>query len=173
MGATDLLLTLAEISIAFVGFSAVIVIFRQFAGGEFSEFEHLQVAVMIQGGLLSLFFSIVPPLFELLPIPPVHAWRFASAVQALVSAAWLISFLRKRRRAVEISPALDASRVGYFLRMGGASAIIFALLLNSLITPESLVKPIYCFGVVWFLGVLGWLFAAAWRIWGRTASREE
>ena len=173
MEASDLLLTLAEISIAFVGFSAVIVIFRQFASGEFSRFQHLQVAVLIRGGLLVLFLCVLPLLLELFPLPSVLAWRLASGVQALVIAAHLALYAAERTRSLTASPAPETSRTGYLVRMVSTGLVVVLQVLNAIVFPDSVVRPVYCTGVLWMLGVGGWLLLAAWRFWGRPGPREQ
>ncbi len=53
MSSADFLLTLAEISIAFVGFSAIVIVFFRFGSGGESRFQNLQVSSIIQIGLLA------------------------------------------------------------------------------------------------------------------------
>ena len=75
MSSADFLLTLAEISIAFVGFSAIVIMFSRFGSGGESRFQSLQVSVIIQIGLLALFLSLLPLLLGLFPLNEVSVWR--------------------------------------------------------------------------------------------------
>lgn len=163
MSPTDFLLTVAEIAIAFVGFSAIVIVFRRFASGAESGFQNLQVTAIIQVGLLALLLSLLPLLLGLFPFANAAAWRLSSVLFALSSALYVASYARRRAR---FNPPPGASQTGYYLRMGSLALVAAVQLLNAFLVPESLVAGIYCVGVIWLLVLLGWIFLGTWRLWG-------
>ena len=97
---SDYLLRLANLSLSFVGFSAVIVTLRGALGGELSD-RHLRlVRLYIEGGLVVTVLALVPTLLNLLHIPDTVTWPLSSAAAASIfTFVLLIQF--RRRRAVE------------------------------------------------------------------------
>ena len=78
MQGADFLLTIAEISLALVGFSAVIVAFRQAGGRTWSQFERLLIRGMIELGFAALFFALVPHILVYLHFPDPWVWGLSS-----------------------------------------------------------------------------------------------
>ena len=97
---SDYLVHLANLSLSFVGFSAVVVTLRGALGGKLSD-RHLRlVRLYIEGGLLVTALALVPTLLNLLHIPDTVTWPLSSAAAALIFTVLLVIQVR-RRRAIE------------------------------------------------------------------------
>ena len=163
MSPADFLLTVAEISIALVGFSAIVIMFRRFAGGPESAFPNLQVSVIIEVGLMAVFLSLLPLLIGLFPMSEVPVWRSSSFLFALACALLMTSYV-KRRAGLPV-PAQVTQR-GYMIRMAAVALVMLLQLLNAFLLPASSVAAVYCAGVVWLLVMVSWIFVGTWRMWG-------
>lgn len=97
---SDFLMSLAALSLSFVGFSVVVVTLRSALGGEISD-RHLRlVRLYIEGGLLVTALALVPALLNLLHISESVIWPVASAAAAAIFSFLLVTQFR-RRRAIE------------------------------------------------------------------------
>ena len=94
---SDYLLRLANLSLSFVGFSAVVVTLRGALGGELSD-RHLRlVRLYIEGGLLVTALALAPTLLNLLHIADTVAWPLSSAAAASIFSFVLVIQFRRRR----------------------------------------------------------------------------
>jgi hypothetical protein len=140
---SNYLLTLAAISITFVAFSTIAVIFRQAQGAALSEYEIVLLRLYVVSGLEVTVFSLLPPLLGLFSIPPVWVWRVASLAFAIVLIWRGIYFTRRqsrfeRRRLINVLYAIYA-------------VTIVGLLINTLgIFSEANVAP-YALAATWLL----------------------
>ena len=82
---TDLLHTLAEVSIAFVGFSTIVAALRARNDSTFQIYSIRDVAIV---GLLALFAALLPLFLQSFLIETKQIWRFSSLI---FTVAWLIS----------------------------------------------------------------------------------
>jgi hypothetical protein len=92
------LLTLAAVSITFVGFATVAVVFRQAQGGDLSEYDIVLLRFFMVAGLIVTVFSLLPPLLGLFAIAPSLLWRVSSFALALVLVWRGIYFIRRQVR---------------------------------------------------------------------------
>jgi hypothetical protein len=100
---SDYLSLLSNLSLSFVGFSAVVVTLRGALGGRLAE-RHLRLVRMyIEGGLLVTALALAPPLLTLLHVPDNLTWQLSSgAAGSIFSVLLVIQF--RRRRAIEPGP---------------------------------------------------------------------
>ena len=77
------LYALAAAAMAFIGFSAIVVIIRQTLGTGLSPFKLLLTRVLIEHGFVVVFFSLLPPLLALFGISHELVWRISSGVAVL------------------------------------------------------------------------------------------
>lgn len=97
---SDFLLRLAALSLAFVGFSAIVVTLRGALGGKLSD-RHLRlVRLYIEGGFVVTALGVIPSLLNLLGLTAPVTWAACSAVAALAFTFVLVTQFR-RRRAIE------------------------------------------------------------------------
>lgn len=92
------LFALATVSITFVGFSSLLIVFRQTIGGELTRHDTYFTLSFIQIGFVVTAGSLLPPLLALYPWSHESVWRVSSAVLALVI-LWLVGRVPARRRA--------------------------------------------------------------------------
>jgi len=100
---TAYLYALGTISTTFVGFSAIIMIFRQTAGGGLSPLDSWITAVFIQLGFIVTAGSLSVPLLDLCGIPQATAWRLCSGIVGMLLVIFAASY-PMRRRAVSGVP---------------------------------------------------------------------
>ena len=93
------LFALGAISTTFVGFSALILVFRQTVGGGLSKLDSWIALVFVQLGFIVTAGSLVPPLMLLCGAPPVLTWRLTSLGAALVMGAFAVSYPFRRHAA--------------------------------------------------------------------------
>ena len=94
---SDYLSHLANLSLSFVGFSAVVVTLRGALGGKLSD-RHLRlVRLYIEGGLLVTLLALVPALLNLLHVPDAVTWPLSSAAAASIFSILLVIQFRRRR----------------------------------------------------------------------------
>jgi hypothetical protein len=75
------LYALAAAAMAFIGFSAIVVIIRQTLGAGLSPFQLLLTQVLIEHGFVVFFFSLLPLLLALFGISHESVWRIPAALQ--------------------------------------------------------------------------------------------
>jgi len=97
---SDYLLRLAALSLAFVGFSAIVVTLRGALGGKLSD-RHLRlVRLYIEGGFVVTALGLVPSLLNLLRLSETMVWSVSSAAAGVVF-TWVLVTQFRRRRAIE------------------------------------------------------------------------
>src|SRR5215467_7678218 len=99
VAAASYLFALGTISTTFVGFSALIMIFRQTAGGGLSAVDSWVTLVFIQLGFIVTAGSLAPPLLALCGVPENLLWRLCSGATALIVATFGVTYPRRRRSA--------------------------------------------------------------------------
>ena len=137
------LLTLATISITFVAFSTIAVVFRQAQGAALSEYEIVLLRLYVVSGLEVTVFALMPALLGLFGIPPAWVWRAASLAFALVM-IWRGIYFRRRQVRFERRQIIDILFALY-------SVAILGLLINALgifIAPG---VALYALAATWLL----------------------
>ncbi len=89
------LYTLATLAMTFVGFCAIVLIFRQSMGAESSKFHRYASHVYIELGFASAAFAMLPPLLAACDLPAATVWRVASALIAIALVAHTWSILKR------------------------------------------------------------------------------
>jgi hypothetical protein len=90
------LLGLGEIAMTFVGFSSVIMVFRQTAGGRLSRLDSWITLIFVQLGFIVMAGALAPSVLSLCGWPPIVVWRACSAVVAVLISAFSISYPARR-----------------------------------------------------------------------------
>ena len=140
---TSYLLNLAAISITFVAFSTIVVVFRESQGAGLMEYEIVLLRMYLVSGLETTVFSLLPPLLGLFDITPPWVWRVSSLAFALVLIWRGIYFMRRQTR-FQRQRLTDFLYVIYFIT-------ILGLLLNALgffIEPN---PGLYALAATWLL----------------------
>ena len=139
MESHDVLLTMAELAVAFIGFAGLVVVFQRRQGEAWDQNDVLRFWLMIVAGLLALVFSLLPLLF-------IAAGRSAESTWAICSGAMAV-FL-----------AINAATLvlGALGRIPGFSRLLSALVLL-LALPSLLVVVLNVCDVVFHRGLTGYL----------------
>jgi hypothetical protein len=96
------LFALGAISTTFVGFSALILVFRQTVGGGLSKLDSWIALVFVQLGFIVTAGSLVPPLMLLCGAPAGFTWRLASLSAGLIMGAFAVSYPFRRYAAAAV-----------------------------------------------------------------------
>jgi hypothetical protein len=97
------LYALATVSITFVGFSALLIVFRQSMGGELTRYDTYFTLSFIQAGFIVTAGALVPPLLALFEWSHDVVWRISSTVIA-IPILWFVVSVPARRRAATRRP---------------------------------------------------------------------
>jgi hypothetical protein len=126
------LYALATISVTFVGFSALLLVFRQTAGGATTRYDSYFLLAFMQVGFIVAGGSMLPPLLALFGLPEIVVWRFSSVIAA-VPILLFVSTIPHRRRIAVGGPAPFFVRLLLLLQLmmalyllANASAMLFA-----------------------------------------------
>jgi uncharacterized membrane-anchored protein len=150
---TDFLLSLAALSLSFVGFSAVVITLRGALGGEISD-RHLRlVRLYIEGGLLVTALALLPALLNLLQISASVIWSVSSAAAASIFTVLLLTQFR-RRRAIEGGRFPPWVVIIYAISL----IIVVSLWLNAAGIPFPPNVGPYAVVLTWALCVFGFIF---------------
>jgi len=118
---SELLMGIAQISIAFVGFSAIVEVVRDRTQHERSQFENMLARTMIEFGFQALFLALLPLIvFRYVPDQSPVVWRGLLALAVAALGGQFLIYMRRRTRVEQ--PTFLMPRV--FVGWAGASALI-------------------------------------------------
>lgn len=98
---TGYLYTLATVSITFVGFSALLIFFRQTAGGGVTKYDSYFMLSFMQPGFIVTGGALLPPLLALLDLAADTVWRVSSVLSAIPIFLFVVTVPSRRRAAVD------------------------------------------------------------------------
>lgn len=130
MQSADLLQTVAEVSIAFAGFTSVVAVLGRRATGEWAEIDRFRLSVMLSTSLAALLFALLPLVLAGLRVPERLSWGLASAILA----AYVIFLGTSARRGIQRLPPQDQSQIvrpALWATWSLAAAVAACLLLNT------------------------------------------
>ena len=93
IGYVDTLHTLAQIAIALIGFSGIVVVFGERTSARWTAEEALRLYALLAPSLTVLFCCFIPILLAALLDRPETVWRIANALLGLAHGANLAGFL--------------------------------------------------------------------------------
>jgi lipid-A-disaccharide synthase-like uncharacterized protein len=149
MDAPQSLQTVAEVSIAFAGFSGLVVALRKNAG-PLTEVQKYRLRVLLTLSFGALFLSMLPELLMLAGLATRKTWLVAGSVATIFSLAFLVWWLVASRRIVHRVPEIfDWFAVA---RMAAGHLLIVFLLVASM-TPwfGEHYAAAYVAALVWYL----------------------
>jgi len=118
--ATSYLSTLATLAMTFVGFSSLVIIFRQALGGEMSPLDVLLTKIFIQLGFIVTAGAMLPILVALFTASEAFVWRSSSGVVAVPTLLFAWRYPARRRAASGVgTPWPVWIDVGVLLAVGG------------------------------------------------------
>lgn len=131
IGGSSFFYALAALSMAFVGFSTIVITFRLSAGLTLTPLQALTTKQYVEFGFLACGFSLLPPLLALCLLPPEWVWRISSAVIVLVRLPMLVLYPKRRQSAV----AGETVPLRYKVNSAIFALIMVALVANILGAP--------------------------------------
>ena len=140
---SDYLFNLAVISITFVAFSTIVVVFREAQGAGLVEYETVILRMFLVSGLEATVFALVPPLLSLFGIAPSSVWRISSLAFALVM-IWRGTLFMRRQVLFQRRRLFDFLYLIYFVA-------ILGLIINALGTFVQPNPGLYALAATWLL----------------------
>lgn len=112
MQASETLTALAEVSVAFAGFSGIVTAFRRRSPGEWSDLDRFRFRFMVEFSLATLLLSLLPLILAEMGLAEPRAWSVASFLLGAGALAYLTrSILWLRRLAAANAPVSRALAV--------------------------------------------------------------
>lgn len=96
---TGFFFTLAGLSMAFVGFSTIVITLRQGAGESLTPLQLLTTTQYLEFGMMAAGFAMLPPLLVLCGLPEDIVWRASSLVIVAARAPFFVIYPRRRKAA--------------------------------------------------------------------------
>ena len=148
--------TLATLSITFVGFSALLIFFRQTAGGGMSKYDNYFVLTFMQTGFIVAIGSILPQVVYAFGMGAPLAWRIASGLIVIPILVFVATLPRRRRAVTGASMPLG---IAIPLACQWLSALL--LILNVAGAPLAPSFPLYgaALAIVLITAMVAFLFA--------------
>ena len=118
---TDLLLTMAEVSVAFAGFASITVLFRGRSAGEWTTPDRLRYGAMLRGSLCACLFSLFPVVLFQAGVSESWTWSVTSACLLVygiaMSRVFVFLFRVGARANIEIVRNMVASGLNIFFQL--------------------------------------------------------
>jgi len=120
-----ILYTLAGLMVTFAGFSALLLGIRQAAGAKLSLLDRFLAKTVLTDLFILTAMALLPAVLALYGLPRDMVWRISAVFFALTMLIFLLSYPRRRRKAVGHGPPPIVFAI--FIVLG--SAVIVAMLL--------------------------------------------
>ena len=98
------LYALATISVTFVGFSALLLVFRETIGGKMTRYDSYFTLSFMQAGFIVIAGGLLPHLLAFYGVSETSVWRAASAIM-VIPILLFVAITPRRRRAATKQPA--------------------------------------------------------------------
>lgn len=122
MEAGEALTTLAEVSVAFAGFSGIVTAFRRRSPGEWSDLDRFRFRFMVEFSLATLALSMLPLFLAELGLSEPRAWTVASLVLGVGALAYLARSALQLRRLVAAGEPVSWTLTAVSVTIGVAVA---------------------------------------------------
>jgi hydrogenase-4 membrane subunit HyfE len=88
---------LAPLSMAFVGFTSIVVVLHQSTGKPLSPFHILITSLLVELGLMATGFAMLAPTLAICGLRTDLVWRVTSAIMLAVLVPWLVRYPMRRK----------------------------------------------------------------------------
>ena len=92
-------IALSALAMAFVGFSAIVVVLRQGTGRPLSPVHVLFTKLFVELGLMAAAFGMLAPTLAICGLREPIVWQVSSGVMLLVLIPWLTAYAFRRKAA--------------------------------------------------------------------------
>jgi hypothetical protein len=154
--AASYLFALGTISTTFVGFSALIMMFRQTAGSGLSPLDSWITMVFIQLGFIVTAGSLLAPLLALCGVPASLVWRICSGIVGVTVGVFAASYPARRHAVAGVAAPWYVW--GNLTLLALCTIALIANTVGSPLAPNSGTFS-FCLTVVLFVGGIGYLNA--------------
>ena len=162
----EILSTTAEVSVAFVGFSALVGVFR----GSQGQLGEIRMMFMIELGLIALVFSLLPHVFAYFGVSLQQIWRISSGLLAAVFVQEIVRMVLEVRKLSDDGRRLQAPRFTWAMVLG-VGLVAVALAVNAIGWPSAPSFSVYFLGIFWLLLNSSIIFARSF--WASRHDRRE
>jgi len=154
---SDALVTIAEVSAAFVGFSMVVSVLRPASTEE--QIRALAIRDVAEIGLIVLAGALAPLAVGLFPIAEPSMWRACSfGLSLAMLACFSFSQVRFRRLGLTLRGSANVALAVVFIGLTVAGNL---LLWWNIISPSGAINARYVVALLFFLAIAGGLFVEA------------
>lgn len=112
---------LAGLSMAFLGFTSIVVVLHQGTGSRLSPFQVLITKLFTELGLMATAFAMVAPTLAISGLSEDLVWRISSGIMLFVLVPWLVTYPSRRKVA---APDKKWPLRGYVLNILGMLAVV-------------------------------------------------
>lgn len=98
MSESDFLVAIAELSIALLAFTTIVVALRQMVGGGLGDFQVLVVKLFSLCGFSALFFGLLPILLGFFEVPEAWIWQISNVLLGVTLVLIHLWYFRNRKR---------------------------------------------------------------------------
>jgi len=149
MSIPDSLQTIAEISIAFAGFTGLVVALRK-NDGPLTTVQKYRLQILLSLAFGAMFLSLLPDLLDNFGVAPGRIWIASNATLAAYSGIFLFWWLRSSRRMMRLHPLLFNWFA--FTRMATGHVLIILLQLTVIFAQiDGIGAASYISGMLWYL----------------------
>jgi hypothetical protein len=117
---------LAALSMAFVGFTSIVVVLHQSTGKPLSPFHILITSLLVELGLMATGFAMLAPTLAICGLRERLVWQISSAIMLAILAPWLVRYPARRKAS---APKQKIPPRVYIMTALGA-VVVLALCLN-------------------------------------------
>jgi len=153
----EVLLTIAEVSIAFAGFASIVAVLGRREGGGWSIEDVDRFWVMIEYSFAALFFSVVPFALHHSGVKDPALWASGSALMAAFLLGYAVMVTRRLiRHRLAGSVRSHWASIGAMYAVCGGLTVVQTLNAVSDLFEEPF--GIYLIGILWLLAAAGFMF---------------
>lgn len=156
----EFLYVIAEVSIALIAFTTIVVVLRQVVGGGLSAFQILVVQLFALCGFSALFMSLLPVLLSFLGVNEPWLWRICNSAMIILIVGSQLWYFRQRRVVAPDRPINKTNIVNFTTLVAGV--VLLALGATGIAYDNSIAPYAFC--------LVGLLLAAATAFLGTLAS---
>lgn len=155
MDPADALLTIAELSIAVVGFAGIVFALRS---GDNEPINVFRLRVMVEASLFAIAICLVPLIFLAAGWSPERLWAWGSAVLCVLIPVYVTTVFVRQAQLFGAA-VLPEARVADSVALALTSLVSLALVLNALglLTEKRFAG--YLIGLLTTLGAAIWMFS--------------
>ena len=152
----DLLMTIAQVSATFAGFSGIIAVFRRGSSLSDVDLGVLQVRAVVELGVLASMLALLPLLPDGFGAPEALTWRLCSAVAGVAFLGGAVGAMRRLRISTGAGPWTDPLLFGVALSVVGTCQVV--LWLNAFGITSSAAATLYVVALFLALSHAGFMF---------------